>query len=468
MSVKHIEATDVAPRDRVSIRTKFGYAIGDFGANLAFQVTSFYLLFFFTDVFGILPALAGTIILVSKIWDAISDPLMGFVTDRTNSRWGKKRPYLLFGAIPLGAAVFLLFLGPDISDNLKFLYGMVTFILFCTTITVVNVPYLALTPSLTRDSNERAVVTGYRVIFGILGTLVAAGATLSLGGLIDAEDQSNAFRYIGLIYGVIVAIVTLISFATVKEKVSVVAAKREPLKKMLKSVLKNKPFLIITFGTALHVVAMSTLAVIISYYFKYNLNNESMTTVGFLFVFVTAAVFIPVFVKISKRTSKKFAYNLGMGIVAVGLALIFFFGNHTLSVFGINIPLIYVFLFFSGAGLSTNWLSPWSILPDTVEYSEWKTSIRNEGMLYGIFYFVFKLGSALAGFLVGNILAMAGYVANAAQTPNALLAIKILFTWMPIAFIVGGILFVRAFPITAQMHRKIRKEISQIDREKRG
>lgn len=447
--------------DKVSLKTKLGYSVGDLGANLAFQVTSFYLLFFFTDIFGILPALAGTIFLVSKIWDAISDPIMGYVVDRTHTRWGRKRPYLLFGAIPLGISVFILFLGPDIAQNLKFAYGMFSFILFCTAITIVNVPYLALTPSMTSDSNERAVVTGYRVVFGIIGTLIAAGATLPLSNFFSPDNQVLAFRYVGLFYGIIIAVVTIISFLTVKEKLNKAKPKRLELKQVLKAVKKNKPFLIITAGTSLHIIAMSILAIVINYYFKYVLNNDSLVTIGFLCIFVTAAASIPAFVKISKKTSKKFAYNLGMGIVAAGLLLIFFFGQTYVNIFNAEIPLVFIFLVFCGFGLSTNWLSPWSILPDTIEYSEWKTGVRNEGTLYGIFYFVFKLGSAIGGFLVGNILALTGYIANMQQSADTIIVIRLLFTILPFVFIVGGILFIRIFPITSQMHANITKEISE-------
>jgi len=451
--------------DKVSLSTKLGYAIGDFGANLAFQVVSFYLLFFFTDVFGILPALAGTIILVSKIWDAVSDPIMGYITDHTRSRWGSKRPYLLFGAIPLGIVMFLLFFAPNIAENLKYAYGMATFILFCTVITVVNVPFLAITPSLTSDSHERSVVTGYRVILGLLGTLVAAGATLPLAGLIST-DSVISFRYIGLIYGAIVALATLVAFFSVKEKVFTSAAKPVKLKESLRSIIGNKPFLIMTAGTFFHMVGMNILATIINYYFKYYLNAENLISVGFLCIFVTAALFIPLFVAISKKTSKKAAYNIGMGIVVVGLLLIFFFGEATISLFGMNIPLIFILLFFCGIGLSTNWLSPWSMIPDTVEYAEWKTGKRNEGTMYGIFYFVFKLGTAAAGFLVGTALGLSGYIANVVQTGQALSVIRLLFTVVPGAFILGGIIFIAFYPINALLHKRMTDEIRQRTEQK--
>ena len=443
---------------KVSMGTKLGYGVGDFGANLAFQVVSFYLMFFFTGVFGILPALAGTIFLVSKIWDAVSDPIMGYITDRTRSRWGSKRPYLLFGAVPLGVVMALLFFAPNLAPNMKFAYGMAAFILFCTVITVVNVPFLALTPSLTADSHERSVVTGYRVILGLLGTLAAAGATLPLAGLLS-QDKTLAFRYIGIIYGGIVAAATLICFFSVKERVFTAPAKPVKIKEALGAILTNKAFLIITAGAFLHMTGMNILATIVNYYFKYFLDAENLISLGFLCIFVTAALFIPLFVFISRKTSKKFAYNLGMGIVVLGLILVFFFGGSTIALFGAEIPLIFLFLIICGIGLSTNWLSPWSMLPDTVEYAEWKTGRRNEGTMYGIFYFVFKLATAVAGFLVGNILSSTGYIANIAQSGRALSAIRLLFTVIPSALIIGGIIIIGFFPISAALHKRMTEEI---------
>ena len=440
---------------------KLGYSIGDFGANLAFHTTGFYLMFYFTDVFGILPGLAGTIFLVAKMWDAVSDPIMGTIADNTRSRWGKMRPYLLFGALPLGAAVFLLFYSPDIAPEYRFYYGLIAFILFSTTITIVNVPYLALTPSLTVDSHERSVVTGVRVVFGIVGALAAAGATLPLVGLFGGEDQVVGFRTVGLVYGVVVCVVSLISFLTVRERVHLTEPVKSSFRENLKSITKNRPFIILTLGVFLHMIGMNIMAIVVNYYFKYNLEMEPLIPVAFLALFVTAGASIPLFVFISKKTGKKNAYNIGMGIVAFMTLFIFLLGDKTLAVGGASIPVILVLLVLVGVGLSTNWLSPWSMIPDTVEYSQHKTGLRREGILYGVFYFVFKAGTALAGFMVGRMLDVFGYVANETQTDGALLGIRVLLTLVPMAFLTGGIIVISLYPIDAESHRKMVEEIEK-------
>jgi len=438
--------------EKVPLGMKLGYSIGDFGANLAFNITGFYLMFFFTDVFGIVPALAGGIFLYAKLWDAVTDPVMGAIADHTKSRWGKFRPYLLFGALPLGVAVALLFQSPDLSQNMKYWYGLGAFMLFATTITIVNVPYLALTPSLTLDSHERSVVTGIRVVFGIVGALAAAGATLPLVSLLGGGNQSAGFGRTSILYGAIVAVVTLISFATVRERVFHRDPEKAGLRENLRVVGQNRPFMILTAGLFMHMIGMNIMAVVVNYFFKYNLRAEKLIPVAFLCLFVTAAASIPLFVFVSKKTSKKFAYNLGMGIVVTALGLIFLFGEKG--------PAITIGLFvLAGVGLSTNWLSPWAMIPDTVEYSEWKTGLRREGILYGIFYFVFKFGTAVAGFLVGYVLSLTGYVANVEQSAGALFGIRAVFTLLPMVFLAGGITLIGLYPIDAGTHRRITGEI---------
>lgn len=449
--------------DRIPFGMKLGYAIGDYGANLAFQTTNFYLLFYFTDVFGIMPALAGTIYLYSKIWNAVSNPVMGYLVDRTNTRWGKMRPYLLFSSIPVALAMTALFYSPDIGSGGKFYYGLAAFIIFCTTATVMNVPFLALTPSMTLDSHERSVVTGYRVFLGIVGSLTAAGATLPLVSAFGGTDKVVGFRSLGIVYGIVIGLSTLICFFSVRERHTQATMENTSLRENIRLIAANRPFIFLTLGTFMHMIAMNIMAVDVNYFFKYNLKAESLIPIAFLCLFITAGFSLPLFVLISKKTSKKFTYNLGMGIVAVVLVFIYLYGERSIMIGNTSIPLTIPLLISAGVGLSTNWLSPWSMIPDTVEYSEWKTGIRKEGILYGVFYFVFMIATALAGFLTGQILSYTGYVANTVQSENTLLGIRIVLTLLPMVFLVLGIVFISLFPIDAALHREI---VQQIDKKR--
>jgi len=448
-------AKNTSVDDRLSTRMKIGYGVGDLSFNIAYQTTALYLIFFFTDVFGIAAGAAGMIMFYSKIWDAAIDPGMGYITDHTKSRWGSKRPYILLGTIPLGITFILLFYSPALgSENAKIVYGLITFILFCTAITIVNVPYGAMTADLTLDSNERSVVTGYRMTFAILGALVAAGATLPVVGLLGKGDQVLGFRHMSIVYGVLIVIVLFITFFTVKERVAQPKEESLSLAENLRVIFSNRPFLILAAGTVCHLTAVLTTAAVVNYYFKYNLKNEAMIPVAFLCLFVTAIAFMPLFVKLSTTKSKKYAYNLGIGSFALVLVLLFFFGEK-------NIYLT-LFLFFLGAaGMATNWLSAWSMVPDTVEYSQWKTGWRREGIIYGAFFFCQKFPAALAAFIVGLVLKHVGYTANIEQTPESLMGIRVLLTLIPVGFIILGIVFISMFPIDAKMHGRMLEEIRQ-------
>ena len=446
---------------QLTVPMKLGYGVGELSFNIAYQTTALYLIFFFTDIFGIAAGTAGMIMFYSKIWDSISDPMMGYISDHTKSRWGGKRLYLLLGAVPLGVTFMLLFYSPPIGpERFKIVYGLVTFVLFCTAITIVNVPYGALTANLTINSNERAVVTGYKSVFGIVGVLIAAAATRPIADFLGKGDQVTGFRYMGIVYGFIIILAVLVTFYSVRELVATPKKEEASLFQNLKVIFTNKPFLILSAGTIFHLTAVMTTAAVVNYYFKYILKNEAMIPVAFLCLFVTAIAFMPLFVKISTKKSKKYAYNLGIGSFAVVLVLLFFFGEK-------NIYLT-LFLFFLGAaGMATNWLSAWSMVPDTVEYSQWKTGLRREGVIYGAFFFCQKFPAALAAFIVGLVLTRVGYEANIEQTELSLMGIRLLLTLIPVGFIIIGIVFISLFPIDASMHQKIVDEIEEREMSKK-
>jgi len=252
----------IGDTERVPLGVKFGYGIGDFAFNLAFQVTAVFLIYFYTDVFLVSAAVAGTIFLVSKIWDAAFDPVMGYICDHTKSRWGKKRPYLLFGSILLGISLVLLFAGPNLSESDRVLYAFFTFIFFCSAISVANVPYGALTADLSLDTRERSSISGYRMTFALLGTLTAAGVTKLL--VSSFGNELTGFRAMGVIYAVIIVVILLVTFATVKERGFSSGEIKQSFKKDLALVVKNGPFLILTGATLLVMVAVNTLAAVVN------------------------------------------------------------------------------------------------------------------------------------------------------------------------------------------------------------
>jgi GPH family glycoside/pentoside/hexuronide:cation symporter len=446
------QKNSIRVEDRISTGAKIGYGVGDFGANLVFQSILIFLIFYFTDVFGIAASVAGTIFFVSKVWDAVTDPTMGYLSDRTHSRWGQKRPYLLFGAIPLGLCFFLLFASPNVSEGFRPIYALIFFLLVCTFYTVVNIPYGALTASMTVDAHERSKISGVRTFFALMGTLTVAGATLPLVDLFGGGKAG--FRATGAIFGVMAAILTLVTFFSVRERVTQRDTTHYSLRDIIKVLKNNRPFIILSVGMIMHLTALGVLAAMINYFFKYVMNNADYATFAFLCIFVPAALALPLWVWMSRKVSKKAAFNTGMGLLALALFGIFFVRELNPTVL---LPLFIV----GGVGLSTNFFSPWAMVPDTVEYGQLQTGLRREGILYGVFFFGQKMASALAGFLAGQGLGLSGFVANEIQTEQALLGIRILTTFVPIALIILGILIISFYPINQAMHTKILTDLEK-------
>lgn len=435
----------------IPLAEKVGYGAGDFSFNIAVQVSALYLIYYFTDVFGLPAAAAGTVILVSKLWDAVSDPLMGSVSDRTHTRWGSKRPFLLFGALPFGVSIALLFAAPNMANGGRIAYALISYLLFCTALTLVNIPYGALTAAMTLDADERSRISAFRMAFGIAGTLLAASATKPLVGLFPTE--ALGFRTVGIFYGITATVVVLVTFLSVRERAeSTESGPAVSPRALLRAIASNRPFLVLCASTIIVMVAVNILAAVVNYFFKYSLNAEQSIAVAFAALFVTAIASIPFFTWLSARTSKRSAYVVGLAILVVAEVLIFFFAHAGLGI-------IIVLFILAGVGMATVFLSPWSMIPDTVEYAQWKTGLRREGIFYGVFFFCFKLGAALAGFLTGIVLDLSGYVPNVPQGPETLFGIRVLLTLVPASLTILGIVVLSAYPIDRAFHGKMVEEI---------
>jgi GPH family glycoside/pentoside/hexuronide:cation symporter len=444
------EASERSLFEKIPLRMKVGYGIGDFACNIVFQTITLYLVYFFTDVFMIGATMAGSIFFIAKIWNAVCDPTMGFITDRTSSRWGKNRPFLLFGAVPLGLAFFLIFLSPQIPVFWRSIYALVTFLLFSACYSVVNIPYGSLTASMTMDGNERSSLTGIRMACAILGTLATAGATKPVIAMFLSEV--TGFRLIGAVFGGICVLVLLTTFTSVKECVAPPSEEKKSFKEDLKMVSQNSPFILLTVSTILQMVGLNLVAIMINYFFKYNLGRESDIPIAFMCMFVIAFVSMPFWVFMTKKLAKKTVLAAGTGLLALVTLALFFLENPDRG-------LIFGLFVVAGIGLSTLYLCPWAMIPDTVEYSQWKTGLRREGILYGFFNFAFKFSSAFAGFAVGLGLDLFKYVPNIKQQAITLFGIKLLMSVIPCIFIAAGIIIILFYPIDEAMHKRMVKDI---------
>jgi len=436
---------------KLSIKNMIGYGFGDFASNLVWQMLSLYLLFFYTDVFGISAAAAGTLFLVARVWDAINDPIMGSIVDKTHTKWGKFRPYLLFGAIPLGIASVLCFTTPDFSMNGKMIYAYVTYIVLGMTYTIVSIPYSALTSSMTDDSHERTKLTTARMIFAMFGLLVVAAATEPLVGMFPTK--AIGYRNIMVIYSILAVALYWLCFALCKETVEVKPKHRAKAQNMFQVLFSNKPLFLITCTSLCTMIAGTMKSAMVIYYCKYNMDNEAFVTAALLTVVVFMILGNLLVPLVSKKVGKRKGMIIGNLIAIVG-NIIFFFVPYE------NIVLMLAFTAIASIGMAFVGNLGWSMIPDTIEYGQWKTGIRAEGTVYSVFSFSQKLGHALGGALPGFILTFVHYVPNMQQTVVVQNTITHLLTTIPNIFYMLAILSILGYEITEEKFKLIKEEIA--------
>ena len=440
---------------KLRTRTKIFYGIGDLGNAVVNSAIQFFLMKFYTDGALVSPALAGNALLFGKIWDAINDPLFGWLTDRTKSRFGKRRVFMIFGAIPLAISIALLWYVPEVSRIWTFVWIALTFILFDTIWTLTNVPYYALTSELTDDYDERSSLTTYRMVMAVPAYLVGAALTPAIVGLFAL--QRTGYAFIGIAYGVLAGAAILICAAGIRERSGLKLAPPEasPLKS-LAAALQNKAFVwlcLTYFGVNL---SFAFIKVLMAYYIEYQLlmGPQISFVMGLMLICVTVS--LPFWRWLSQKMDKGPAYAIGMGIGALAVLLTFFLPHAPT-------PLIYVIAAFAGIGFSANWIFPWAMVADVGDIDRAKTGQQRSGMYYGVWGLATKISEALALAAVGWILTGFGYQPNVEQTPHALLGIRMFFGLVPAACIFIGLPFLLKYPITRKSHAEIRKQLEALD-----
>lgn len=431
---------------KLTTRVKLGFGVGDLGGNMYFTLIGFYLLFYFTDVVKLSPALAGTAILIGKIWDAVTDPVTGYLSDRTTTRWGRRRPYMAVGAILLFATMMLMFSSPG-GDGQTALFVSVTvyFCLLGLAYTLVNIPYAALLPELTDDFDQRTTLTGFRMSFAVIGTLIGAGAVLPL---VDGfGGGSRGWFAMAAVTGFIMLASTYGTVLAVREPVHERGQAGPGFLRTMVQVLGLPVFLQALIPWTLFVGGTSVIQGALIYYFGAVYGDEGLFQIGILVLLVTSLVCIPLWVLISKKIGKKNAYIIGMSLMSV-FALIF-------AIFGGTgrIALAYVAMVGAGIGLSTHYVMPHSILPDVVEYDALRNGSRREGTFSSLWTFASKIGQAVALGITGLVLQGGGYVPDVAPTPQAITAIRILCGPIPVLFYIVGIIILTRYPITRTYYR---------------
>ena len=441
---------------KLSRLTKFFYGSGDLGFSLVGTIIGAYFLFFLTDVVGIKPAVAGIAILIGRTWDYLNDPLIGHLSDRTRSKWGRRRPFLLFGALPFALAFTLMWYRPPFESQVALaVYYALAYVIFDAAATFVYMPYFALTPELTEDYDERTSLTSYRMFFSLLGGLLAFTIPLMIVGSFTPANADKVLL-MGAIFGLGSALPLLLVFFNTKERDEFVAQEKPKFLDSIKAALKNKPFI---FGAVIYLltwVCMDILQTILLFFIKYVLKLEGMSDIIMALIFVTAIIALPFWEYASRKLNKRMAYVYGVVFWAVAQILLITVGPL------VPMPVLVILCIMAGIGVSAAHVLPWAILPDAIEWDEYKTGERHEGMFYSLVTLMGKIASSIAIPLTAIMLDVTGYIPNSAQQPaSALLGIRLLIGPVPAVFLTISIIFALKYPLEREKFSSIVKELEE-------
>jgi GPH family glycoside/pentoside/hexuronide:cation symporter len=409
---------------RLSVREKAGYGIGDAAANFIFQTMVMFQLAFYTDTFGIAATAAGTLFLVVRVWDAIFDPVMGVVADRTNTRWGKFRPWVLWTAVPFGIMGFLTFTTPPLSGHGKLVYAYVTYIVLMMVYSANNLPYSALSGVMTGDMGERTSLSSYRFVFAMSATLVVQGLALPMVKFFGGGNDAQGYQTTIGIFSALAVIFFFITFASTRERITPAPDQRSSVAQDFKDLGKNGPWLTMFVLTIVLFVTLALRGGTVLFYFKYYVGRENLFS---LFnVCGTGATIVGVILSkpLAVRYGKRNLFIGGLAFTVVFTAAFALLPPSAVAImigaemlrqfaYGFTIPLL------------------WAMMADVADYSEWKNRRRATGVVFSAIVFGLKAGLGVGGALGGYILAGYGYVPNVAQSPHALDGIRLMMSLFP-------------------------------------
>lgn len=451
---------------KLSFREKFGYGLGDTACHFAWDLAGMFLFFYFTDVYGISAAVAGTIMLVARVWDAISDPLIGIISDRTETKYGKFRPYMIWFAVPMGISLVLLFTTPDYDETGKIIYAAAMYLLLSTTFTAVNLPYSALSGVMTADSTERTELNQYRFFLGFIGMFIVSFTMVfknmlivdnvmeyaqsinlpdqalafiqeynwgearlldSSGSLAEVivQNEQVAFQTIAIVLAIIGTILLVISYFSTKERIKPPADQESNLMEDLKNVFGVKAWLILFVLGIITFVLINIQGAVINQYFKYYVGSENDATILYTATTVSLIVGVLLATPLTKRFETRNIYLVCSALSGLLTVALYLPGKDDFYMLhGINI--------LSKLAIAPTIPLLWSMIADTADYSEWKNKRRATGLFFSATTFAQKIGGGIAVGLAGWLLTMANYDGTAIQqTPEAITALKLSFSVIP-------------------------------------
>ncbi len=434
--------------ERVGRRTTVGYGFGDFGFNLYATGLNLYLLYYYTDVLGIDPAVAGLIFMIPVIWDGISDPLMGWVATRTRTRFGKFRPYILFGAPFVGLSFVGMFAAPVWFPDQVVAASLISHILFRTMYTVASVPYSSLAAAITYDSQKRGTMAAVRIMSAMGGGVVTAATMLEFANYFGGGNFREGFILTALLYALVATVVMAVVFYTTDEKPIVADQLQLTTAQTLAFVKSNTAFWVLCGASFVGVIGSTMGGKALVYYISYYVGQpEAVSTILPLGI-LGACIAIPLWTVVAAKFSKRIVWIMGGGGAAIGNFLIL--GLEITDV--VSLSALAIFSGVCGGAIAVMF---WSMLPDTVEFGEWRSGVRDDGILFGLCQFTSKAASGLGVGMIGLILSFIGYSANEVQSEATLQGIRLVAFLLPALCSLGSIAIIILYPLDELTHGRI-------------
>ena len=437
----------------VSNTIRAAYGIGDYAICLYWSGVSLYLLYFYTDVVGISPYSAGLIYGLGIMWDAFTDPFMGFLAERTRSRMGSYRPYIYYGSIPLALSFILLLWVPPFEGTVLIIFLLFVNLIHRTCFTIVSVPYSSLTARITDDSDERTILTSSRMLSAALGTFTISALGFPIVLYFGGGEEKLGFIYLGIISGLIAILILHITVSFVKERSFKSSVDDLPnFAEVAHSVSRNYPFWIIFLAI---IILISTYLMFnnnLIYFSKYALGLHDYQGVILGFLNGATLLAVPIWAYAALKLGKKNTWLISMAVLFLGFTTFNYYPIDDLD------TLIYI-LIFIGFGNGATGVLFWSMLPDTIEYGEWKSGIRTESSLYGFMTFAQKGAIAIAVFILGIALTNIGFEPNQEQSIETIESLKNLMSIIPLIGVFISFVLLYFYPIDKAFHRKLIQDI---------
>ncbi|SEJ45948.1 sugar (Glycoside-Pentoside-Hexuronide) transporter [Propionispira arboris] len=434
---------------KVPLRGRLGYALTDASGNLLYCIIGAYLLYFLTDVYGLSIAVTGTLLLATRLLDAVDAPVWGFIVDHTKSKYGQSRPYFMWLAIPFALFMWLTFTTPGFSGTAKVVYIAVVYILAGIFYTGIQTAITSVLPNLTNDPNERVILNTFRMVGGNMGAFVATAFTLPLVAFFGNGNDQKGFSLTLAVYGIIAIVFFFIAFMNLRE-INIEKIKKIPIKQSILAIKGNWPWILLVTANLIFWIALTIRQSTLVYYLQYFIGNKDLVPLvnGLTVLQIAGMVSIPFMVKFSNKYGTMI---IGLILAALGHVIMFLAGN-VVSALAAGWIVASI-----GSGIACS--MPFAMLSDTVDYGEWKNGIRASGFLTAIgSAFCIKAGSGIGGFIPAMVMDAFGYIPNVIQSAQSLMGIQIVFIWLPIFIFLLGI-------IPMCFYRKYEKNEAQIIRE---